>query len=551
MATGETGRGATGAWEALAAHFAEARGLDMREAFAADPGRAGRFRLDAAGLTLDYSKNLLTARTVELLCALARERELPARVRAQLGGAIVNGTEERAVLHTALRGSDAGQALAQASEVRAARARMAELVRRVRSGALAGWSGEPVRDVVNIGIGGSHLGPAFATEALGQLRGDSPRCHFVSNVDPRDLEGVLAGLVPARTLFIVASKSFGTLETLENALSARGWLQAAGCPATALDRHFLAVSSNVARAVEFGIAADNVLPMWDWVGGRYSLWSAIGLPIAMAVGMEAFEELLAGAHAMDLHFRDAPPESNMPVLLALIGIWYRNFHGTASQAVIPYDQSLQRLPEFLQQLVMESNGKSVARDGTPLPRASSGVVWGAAGTNGQHSFHQMLHQGTELVAVDFILPLASHSHNTAQHAHLVANCIAQSQALMIGRTLGESRAELLARGTTEEGAARLAPHLVMPGNRPSNTIVMQRLTPRTLGALVALYEHRTAAEGYLWDLNSFDQFGVELGKRLGEAVHAALAGGTPAQAVDASTAGLIAMYRAAHGHTRG
>lgn len=540
-----TARGADAAWEALAGHFAQSRGLDLREAFVTDPGRAQRLRLSAAGLTLDYSKNLVTARTIELLCALARAREVSGRARAQLGGAMVNGTEERAVLHTALRGTDAGERLAQAREVQAVHRRMAELVRRVRAGDWAGWSGEPVRDVVNIGIGGSHLGPVFATEALGHLHGDGTRCHFVSNVDPRDLEVVLAGLAPSRTLFILASKTFGTLETLENARSARRWLQAAGCPQTALDRHFLAVSSNVPRAVEFGIAADNVLPMWDWVGGRYSLWSAIGLPIAMAVGMEAFDELLAGAHAMDLHFRDAPPESNMPILLALIGIWYRNFHGTSSQAVIPYDQSLARLPEFLQQLVMESNGKSVARDGAPLPRASSGVIWGAAGTNGQHSFHQMLHQGTEFVPVDFILPLASHSPNAAQHAHLVANCIAQSQALMIGRTLEESRAELLARGKTAQAAARLAPHLVMPGNRPSNTIVMQRLTPRTLGALLALYEHRTAAEGYIWDLNSFDQFGVELGKRLGEGVHAALLGAEPASGTDASTAGLIAMYRAA------
>jgi len=544
VAAPATERSIDKAWASLGRHCRTLRGFELRAAFAADPLRAQRMRLDAAGLTLDYSKNLLTARSVDLLVALALACELPARVRAQFGGEIVNNTEERAVLHTALRGSDAGARLPQACDVAATRVRMAELAQTVRAGAWLGWSGEPVCDVVNIGIGGSHLGPAFVTEALGHLRGASPRCHFVSNVDPRDLEGVIAGLEPARTLFIVASKSFSTLETLENAQAARRWVLAAGCPEAALDRHFLAVSSNVARATAFGIAAENVLPMWDWVGGRYSLWSAIGLPIMMAVGPDAFEDLLAGAHAMDAHFRDAPPAANMPVLLALLSVWYRNFHGAASHAVIPYDQGLARLPEFLQQLVMESNGKSVTRAGAALTRASSGVIWGAAGTNGQHSFHQMLHQGTELVPVDFVLPLVSHSPDSAQHAHLVANCIAQSQALMIGRTLEESCAELAARGHAGADIERLAPHLVMPGNRPSNTIVMRQVTPRTLGALLALYEHRTAAEGYLWDLNSFDQFGVELGKRLGEGVHRALGGAATAPDTDASTAALIAMYRA-------
>ncbi|HMV70851.1 MAG TPA: glucose-6-phosphate isomerase [Pseudomonadales bacterium] len=532
------------AWNALLQRREQMRGFSLREAFTHDPRRAGRMRLQAAGLTLDYSKSLVDADTLELLLALADERGVGASVRRQFGGEQMNTTERRAVLHTALRGSDAGTTLPEAQAVRAVRERMAAIATRLRDREWTGWSGRAVSDVVNIGIGGSHLGPAFVTAALGHLCGTDVRCHFVSNVDPCDLEGVLRALDPATTLFIVASKSFSTLETLQNALAAQRWLADAGCPGDAFGKHFLAVSSNVPAATAFGIAEDNVLPMWDWVGGRYSLWSAIGLPIAIAVGADAFDELLQGACAMDAHFLGTPAHANMPLILALLDIWHRNMLGCGSLAVIPYDQGLTRLPEYLQQLVMESNGKSVAVNGEALGQGSAGVVWGAAGTNGQHSFHQMLHQGTDIVPVDFVLPLRSYSGNTAQHAYLVANCIAQSQALMLGRTLAEARAELAARGVSPQEAVRLAPHLVMPGNRPSNTIVMERVTPRTLGALIALYEHRTVAAGYLWGLNSFDQFGVELGKRLGEAVHAALLErGAEVQGVDSSTAALIVMYR--------
>ena len=535
------------AWRVLLTHREEMRGFSLRTAYAADPQRAQRMCLHAAGLTLDYSKNLVDERTLELLLALARERGVASSVRRQFSGERMNVTEGRAVLHTALRGSDAGATLPEAEAVRAVRARITTIASRLRAGEWLGWSGVPVRDVVNIGIGGSHLGPAFVSGALKHLWGQGIRCHFVSNVDPCDLEDVLHGLDPAGTLFIVASKSFSTLETLQNALAARRWLADAGCPREAFERHFLAVSSNVPAAVAFGIAQDHVLPMWDWVGGRYSLWSAIGLPIAIAAGADAFDELLAGAHEMDRHFLGAPAGENMPLLLGLLDVWYRNALGCSSLAVIPYDQGLARLPEYLQQLVMESNGKSVDVNGEALAQASAPVVWGAAGTNGQHSFHQMLHQGTDIVPVDFVLPLLSYSSNTAQHAYLVANCIAQSQALMLGRTLAEAHAELGARGVSPQEAERLAPYLVMPGNRPSNTIVMDRVTPRTLGALIALYEHRTVTAGYLWGLNSFDQFGVELGKRLGETVHAALlADGTVQPEVDSSTAALIAMYRRLH-----
>jgi glucose-6-phosphate isomerase len=446
-------------------------------------------------------------------------------------------------MHPLLRGSYSGPPPAALDEVLQTRQRCAALVDRVRDGTWTGYTGKHITDVVNIGIGGSHLGPCFVTEALTHLVGHI-RPHFVSNVDPRDLEAVLAKVRPESTLFVVASKTFSTLETLQNAVSARNWLLDSGCSEAELARHFVAVSANIERASAFGIGADNIFPMWDWVGGRYSLWSAIGLPIAIAVGNAAFEELLAGASQMDAHFMEAPASANMPVIMAMLSVWYRNFLGFSSTAVIPYDQYLNRLPEYLQQLVMESNGKSVARDGSMLEEQTVGVIWGTAGTNGQHSFHQMLHQGTDPVPVDFILPMQTHSANKAQHAYLVANCIGQGQALMLGRTREESLAELLARGLSEAEAHRLAPHLEMAGGRPSNTLIMDALTPSTLGALIALYEHRTAVEGFIWGLNSFDQYGVELGKKLGEQVHQAMLSGDT-EYMDASTASLVTMYRAA------
>lgn len=529
-------------WAALDAHFAELGDVDLREAFASDAGRVARFRSQGAGITLDYSRNLVNERTMDLLLQLATDRGLEQRRLEMFSGAVLNHTEQRAVMHPLLRGSYAGDEPAELTDVRKAREQMAALVDRVRSGEWKGHCGDRITDVVNIGIGGSHLGPCFVTEALSHLADGPIRAHFVSNVDPRDLDRVLAGLNAAGTLFVIASKTFTTLETLENALSARRWMCGQGCPESALERHFVAVSANVPKAVEFGIGADNVLPMWDWVGGRYSLWSAIGLPIALAVGNDAFAGLLDGAHDMDMHFLTAPAADNLPVILAALSVWYRDFHAFGSHAVIPYDQHLNRLPEYLQQLIMESNGKRVARNGQALAEESSGVIWGTAGTNGQHSFHQMLHQGTEPVPVDFVLPLTTHSANKAQHAHLVANCIAQGQALMLGRTLEESRAELLARGSDEAEADRLAPHLVMPGSRPSNTLIVDALTPQTLGALIALYEHRTAVEGFIWGINSFDQYGVELGKKLGVRIHKALEDGNVGD-LDGSSAALVEMYR--------
>jgi len=531
-------------WSELDAHFSELSDFSMRDAFKENPDRVARFSVSGAGLTLDYSRNLINERSMELLLRLVSDRGLEQRRFDMFSGAQLNHTEQRAVMHPLLRGSYVGDVPQELAAVKATRTKMAALVDRVRDGEWTGFAGDRITDVVNIGIGGSHLGPLFVSEALMHMANGPIKAHFVSNVDPRDLEGVLANLRPQSTLFVVASKSFTTLETLENALSARRWVLDGGCPESALDRHFVSVSANVPKAVEFGIAADNVLPMWDWVGGRYSLWSAIGLPIALAIGNEGFSELLNGAHDMDVHFLEADIEHNMPVILAALSVWYRNFHGFAAHAVIPYDQHLNRLPEYLQQLIMESNGKRVARDGSWLREDSSGVIWGTAGTNGQHSFHQMLHQGTDVVPVDFVMPLTTHSANTDQHSHLLANCIAQGQALMLGRTLDESRQELLDRGCDANEADRLAPHLVMPGSRPSNSIIMTAVTARTLGALIALYEHRTAVEGFIWGLNSFDQYGVELGKKLGVGIHRAIKDGDT-QALDASSAMLVDLVRSA------
>ncbi len=534
------------AWVELAKAREQMTDFDLRAAAASDPGRVARYRLRAAGLTLDFARNRIDDRSLGALFDLARACGVAEKLREQFEGAAVNLTERRAALHTALRGSDAGQPLPQAAEIRAMRDRMADIASCIRSGEWTGWRGGRIRAVVNIGIGGSHLGPFFVADALSHLLHPELSLRFVSNVDPRDLEDTLRDLDPASTFFIVASKTFGTLETLQNASAARAWLLAAGCPENMLGRHLAAVSANVERAVRFGIAPENVLPMWDWVGGRFSLWSSIGLPLAIGLGMEAFEGLLQGAHRMDEHALAAPPEANMPVVLALLSVWYRNFWDAATQAVLPYDQRLARLPEFLQQLVMESNGKSVDRQGRPLARHSCGVVWGAAGTNGQHSFHQMLHQGSSLVPVDVVLPLQTHASGREQHAWLVANGIAQAQALMQGRTLEESRAELGARGMPPAEVDRLAPHLVMPGNRPSNTISMRSVEPDTLGALLALYEHRTAVEGILWDINSFDQFGVELGKQIGETVHRAMGGdGSANRLLDASALALVGEWVAA------
>jgi glucose-6-phosphate isomerase len=423
---------------------------------------------------------------------------------------------------------------------------MTELVGRIHSGLWRGYSDKPITDVVNIGIGGSFLGPQLVSEALRPFTQRGVRCHYLANIDGSEFRELTARLDAETTLFIVSSKSFSTLETLKNALAARDWYLALGGPEVELHKHFIAVTSNQAAAIEFGIKAENIFPMWDWVGGRYSLWSAIGLPIALAIGISNFKELLAGAYAMDKHFTQAPLAENMPVLMALLGIWYGNFWGAKSQVILPYDHYLRNFTKHLQQLDMESNGKSVRQDGSPVDFSTGPVIWGGVGCNGQHAYHQLLHQGTELIPADFIVPVNSFSPLADHHQWLFANCLSQSQALMQGKTHAEAEAELRGKGLDEDEVQRLAPHKVIAGNRPSNILVLNRIAPFNLGALVALYEHKVFVQSAIWGTNAFDQWGVELGKEMGQGVYQRLTGQLDTPASDASTEGLIQHFRERH-----
>ena len=515
---------------------------DVAAMFDFDSSRADDFSAQAAGLALDYSKQLLNREARDALLALAASAELPARARALLSGEEVNNTERRPALHSLLRAIDAPPGLEdELAEVVMTRARMRDIALSLNAGEYEGFSGAPITDVVNIGIGGSDLGPRLVTEALRPYWG-TVACHYIANVDPADLQNCLLELNPESTLFIVCSKSFRTEETLANSLAARDWLRQAGAADSDLEKHFLAITTNLAAAEDFGIPAQNCLPMWDWVGGRYSVWSAIGLSCAIAVGWDHFENFLAGAEAMDNHFASAEPAHNLPMLMSLLEVWNCNYLGAGNQVVLPYDQSLARLADFLQQLTMESNGKRVTLDGTEVAADTGPVLWGSAGTMGQHSFHQLLHQGTRNCPADFILPLTTHTGMSEQHRKLVANCLAQSRTMMVGRSLEEAKASLLARGVDETEAERLAPHLAMPGSRPNSTIVMEALTPATLGALLALYEHRTYCSGVLWGINSFDQWGVELGKEIGVQILGLMESGN-SEGLDTSTASLLAAWR--------
>ena len=536
----------TGAWRALAAHYPLIESAHMRDLFENDPGRFERYSLRACGILLDYSKNRVTDETMRLLRTLAHESGVMERAGAMFSGAHINATEDRAVLHALLRDSrespvcDVGDAMRTGVERELdAMERFSEAV---RSGRWRGYTGERITDVVSIGIGGSDLGPRMVCRALAPHTG-GPRTHFVSNIDGMHLSSTLTGVDPARTLFAVASKTFTTVETMTNARAARRWLVDALGDAAAVARHFVAASTNRAAVVEFGIAPDSMFEFQDWVGGRYSLWSAIGLPIAIAAGMARFRELLAGAHAMDLHFRDAPLDRNMPVTLALLGVWYVNFFGTETHAVLAYDQRLDRFAAHLQQLDMESNGKRVTLDSVAVDYATGPIVWGEPGTNGQHAFFQLLHQGTRLVPADFIVAARCDHTLADQHRLLVANCFAQTEALMRGRPAGEVRTELEAAGVPARRIESLAPHMVFDGNRPSNTLLLDRLDAFTLGALIALYEHRVLVQGAIWRVNSFDQWGVELGKALATALASELENPDETRAHDASTTGLIAEYR--------
>ncbi|MDH1338296.1 glucose-6-phosphate isomerase [Ectopseudomonas oleovorans] len=538
------------AWQALQQHRAEMAGFSMREAFAADARRFQRFSLDSCGLLLDYSKNLIDERGLELLIQLAEQAGLQESIANLFNGEQVNASEGRAALHTALRSPIGRRLLVDGKdiipEVHRVLNQVTELVSRIHSGLWRGYSEKPIKEVVNIGIGGSFLGPQLVSEALRPFTQRGVRCHYLANIDGSEFRELTARLDPETTLFIVSSKSFGTLETLKNTLAARDWYLAMGGPEEQLHRHFIAVTSNRKAAIEFGIGEENIFPMWDWVGGRYSLWSAIGLPIALAIGVSNFKELLAGAYAMDQHFTQAPLAENMPVLMALLGIWYTNFWGAQSHAILPYDHYLRNFTKHLQQLDMESNGKSVRQDGSELNITTGPIIWGGVGCNGQHAYHQLLHQGRLLVPADFIVPVNSYNPLSDHHQWLFANCLSQAQALMQGKTREEAEAELRAKGMPEAEVQRLAPHKVIPGNRPSNILVMNRIAPFELGALVALYEHKVFVQSAIWGINAFDQWGVELGKEMGKEVYQRLTGQLDSSASDASTQGLIDHFRERH-----
>jgi glucose-6-phosphate isomerase len=516
----------------------------LTQLFQQDPQRAQHFTIEAAGLSVDFSRTHINHEVLAALEAQAQTAQLAQWRGAMFQGEAINNTEHRAVLHTALRQIDDtplflnGHDIIQ--DIREVQQKMADLVNAVHEGIWTGYSGARITDVVNIGIGGSDLGPRMATYALKPYHTDRLRCHFIANVDGSDISDTLAGLNPATTLFIVASKTFTTQETLMNATTARQWIvDAAGDPAS-VAKHFIAISSHVDRVQAFGIDPKHCLQMWDWVGGRYSLWSAIGLPIALAVGMAHFLQLLAGANAMDQHFYQAPLRANAPALAGLIGAWYHNDHGTSSHAILPYDQHLALLPDYLQQADMESNGKSVHRDGSPVPGQTGPVIWGNIGTNGQHAFHQLLHQGTQVIPVDFILPLKAHHHLAEHHHALAANCLAQAQALMCGKNLAQAKQELRDSGYNEREADALAAHKVIAGNKPSTMIYCDQLTATTLGALIAFYEHKIFTQGILWGINSFDQWGVELGKQLSKPILQAIRQGTALEA-DSATQKMIAL----------
>ena len=524
-------------WTRLEQHAADLATRPITALFDAEADRLTRLRLNAAGLTVDLSKQLLDRQALALLESLATAANLSAAISAMFGGEVINHSEGRAVLHTALRAGPQGVAVVDgqtvAASIEAVLARMAALVTAVHDGSWRGYSGAPITDIVNIGIGGSHLGPQLACDALRYQAAGRVRVHFLANVDGGEFDRVVAPLDPAATLFLITSKSFTTVETRLNALSARSWLIAHGADSAAIAQHFIAVSAVPARAIEFGIAAANVLPLWDWVGGRYSLWSAVGLPIAFALGMHGFRELLAGARALDRHFVSAPWSLNLPVMLALTGLWNSQFLGAETAAVVAYDDRLRYLPDYLQQLEMESNGKRVDRDGEPLTCHSAPITWGGLGTNAQHAFFQLLHQGTRRVPVDFVACLTHPSARREHHDMLIANCIAQAEGLM--------------RGRAGDNAAGLAQQGDIPGNRPSTLITLQALTAASLGALLALYEHKTYVQSVLLNINAFDQWGVELGKVLAGSILAEIANARVADGHDPSTSALIADYLAVRG----
>jgi len=538
---------ATRAWKALADHYATMKDAHMRDLFAEDPRRFERFSLRLGDVLFDFSKNRATADTMRLLHDLALRAGLPEKIEAMFHGQKINATEGRAVLHTALRNRSSRPVYVDGVDVMpavdAVLAKMHAFAEKVRSGAWRGFTRKRMTDVVNIGIGGSDLGPLMVTHALAHYGDPKLKVHFVSNVDGTHMAETLKNLSPETTLFLVASKTFTTQETMTNAHTARNWLLDVAGDKKAVKKHFAALSTNTRAVTEFGIDPANMFEFWDWVGGRYSLWSAIGLSIVLAVGFHNFEEILTGASEVDEHFRTAPLEANIPVTMGLLGIWYNNFFGAQTHAILPYDQYLDRFPAYFQQGDMESNGKRVTLDGEFVDYQTGPVIWGEPGTNGQHAFYQLIHQGTKLVPCDFLA--AAHTHNLlGDHHHiLLSNFFAQPEALMRGKTEAEARAELAKEGKSPEDIDRLAPHKTFPGNRPSNSFLYKQLDPHTLGMLIALYEHKIFTQGAIWNVNSFDQWGVELGKQLAKTILPELTAKAESTGHDSSTNGLINAYK--------
>ena len=534
----------TQAWRHLDQQFTKEKSLSISKLFAQEPNRQKQLSFSAAGLTVDFSKQRISHDGLQALVALADECEISRAKTLLMSGDPINHTEKRSALHAPLRNKMAATPEYQ-DVVNQAFEKVKALSSRLRNGDWLGHNGQVITDVVNIGIGGSDLGPRMVCDALKPWHSDNLNVHFVANIDPCDFNHAVKGLNPDTTLFVICSKTFSTLETRENAMRARAWIREACSDDSKLERHFIGVSANVDGAIAFGISAEHILPIWDWIGGRYSLWSAIGFSIACAIGYDAFSSLLEGAAEMDHHFLTEPAETNIPTIMGLLDIWHCNFWKCQSQAVLPYCNDLKLFPEYLQQLTMESNGKSVDREGKPIEYQTSPVFWGVAGTMGQHSFHQMLHQGTRFIPVDFILPLKTSSTNPDQHRHLVANCLAQAQALLEGKPVENATRENLEKNIPEEEAKFLAQHRAVPGNRPSTIIGMQALTPKTLGALIAAYEHRVFVSSVIWNINAFDQWGVELGKQLSAPLYKALEKeDTPT--VDDSTAFWIGQYHQAN-----
>ena len=537
-------------WQTLSSLAESVKSAHMRDWFANDAQRAERLQASACGIFLDYSKNRVTDDVLTALFDLADAQGVDAQKAAMFDGEIINTTEGRAVLHTALRNFSGNPVMVDGKdvmpEVLATLDKIQAFTHSIHSGEHKGYTGKAIKHIVAIGIGGSFLGPKIMTEALKPYRTDAVKVHFVANVDGCHIHDVLSERDHEDTLIVMSSKSFSTQETLQNTLTAKAWFLKQGGTQEDIAKHFVAVSSNVKAATEFGIAEENIFPMWDWVGGRYSLWSAIGLPISLALGFDNFKGLLEGAYAMDEHFKTAPKEQNLPVLLAVLGVWYRNFFDAQSQVLLPYYHYLRGLPAYVQQLDMESNGKLVTQAGEAIDYETGPIIWGSEGTNGQHSFHQLIHQGHGVIPVDFLMPLNVPNQDDTHHAMLASNCFGQAQALMQGKTFEDCYADLNGKGLDDAEQTRLAQHKTMPGNKPSNTILFEKLDPFTLGALVAMYEHKVFVQGVIWQLNSFDQWGVELGKVLGNQVLAGIQGDADSADFDSSTQQLINRFKQAN-----